>query len=241
MHALTLERPGAARLLMRYTSLWAIVAVLGVGMGALAGALGVLGVLGGVVGTACGALRSRRVCGWLERSADRAAQRAVREERETRLQEAGVRLDGLAAATMLVDQITETDPLLASHLELEALLERYVVLELASARCAGILADRYGAHPVPESSTTRARIRVRSAALRQACEVRLAALQDELASIIEFFQLVLQRRALEETELESESDPLGERIALLDDGAYDAIADRELATRSPGFSAGSRR
>ncbi|HEX2689275.1 MAG TPA: hypothetical protein VHN14_21785 [Kofleriaceae bacterium] len=217
MQTLALERTGPARLLASYSSLWALISVVGVSMGVVMGPVGVLGVLGGVVGAACAALRSRRLCRWLDRAALRKSQRARREDREARLQEAGIRVQGLVAATALVDRITASDPLLATHLELDALLDRYVVLELASARCACLLAERYGAHPVPERSMTRTRIQVRSAALRQACEMRLLALQDELASIVEFFQLVLQRSALQA--MEFDADPIGERIALLD-GAW---------------------
>jgi hypothetical protein len=212
--ALTLGSSGSPRLLVCRPGLWVTAAAIGVSMGVVAGPFVALVALGGVAGAACAALRSRRVRGWLACSARRESQRARREDRETRLQEAGVRIQGLVAATALVDQITAIDPALATYLQLDELLDRYVVLELAAARCTFLLAEKYGAPPVPESSTTRTQIRVRSATLRQACEMRLAAQNDELAGIVEFFQLLLQRCALEATDLDA--DPIGERIALLD-------------------------
>jgi hypothetical protein len=215
MQALTLDHRGSVRLLVHEPVVWGVAALVGMAMGMFAGALGALAALGSFIGGACTALRSRRVCRWIERSSRRASQRARREDREARLQEAGVGITGLVAATVLVDELTAMEPVLVKHLALEALLDRYVVLELAAARCTGILTERYGAFPVPEGSTIRTRIQVRSATLREACELRLAALQDEQAGIIEFFQLLLQRSVLEVTKLEG--DPIGERIALLED------------------------
>ncbi|MBX3160429.1 MAG: hypothetical protein KF773_30975 [Deltaproteobacteria bacterium] len=142
------------------------------------------------------------------------AELAKRDLRETQLEEAGVRKHGLAAATTLVDRITAADPIIAAQLELDGLLDRYVVLELATARLAALVAERKG-RPVPTTSPIRTEIRGRTLALRRTCEARLAAGRDELASIDELLQFLSQRTALAAAELETEC--VSERLALLDE------------------------
>jgi hypothetical protein len=56
-------------------------------------------------------------------------------------------------------------------------------------------------------------IRERSTAVHRSCEARLAAAQDELASIFEFLQLLIQRSALESTD--PQGAPLEQRMLLL--------------------------
>jgi len=216
MQALTLHRhrPRPARLLIRRPALWLSTAAIGAGAGMFAGVFVAIAVLGGTFGVALSALRLDRVRAWLERSAERDAQRARREARETQLEEAGVQKLGLEDATALVDHVTAADPELAAHLELDALLDRYVELELAIVRYSCLASGHGGSRRVLESSATRTQIRNRSVALRRACEARLEDARDELASIVELLQLLVERTALNATELES--DPVGERMALLD-------------------------
>ena len=221
MQALTRYRPSAGRLLMRHPALWLVTAAAGAGAGIFAGALGAIAVLGGTVGMACAALRIGRVRGRLERSAYRTWRRARREAREARLDQAGIPQLGLDDATALVDHVTAADPWLAEHLELEPLLDRYVELELAIACYAGLATRRSRSRSGLESSATRPRTRIRdrSTALRRAYEAQLAEARDELASIIELLRLLVQRTALDATaaEVDPEADPIGERLALLDD------------------------
>jgi hypothetical protein len=212
MQALALYRPSFARLLVRHPMLWVTSAALGASTAMFAGVLVALVVLGGALGTVCAAARTQRLRGWLDRSARRASHRAQRDDRETRLEKAGVPKQGLAAVTLLLDQIIATDPALAAHLELEALLDRYVELEVAAKRYEYLLAESQ-ARPVPQTSPIRMLIRERSTAVHRSCEARLAAAQDELASIFEFLQLLIQRSALESTD--PQGDPLEQRMLLL--------------------------
>jgi hypothetical protein len=208
-----LRRPSSARLLARHPILWVSTAVLGVCTAVLAGGPAALAALGGTFGTACAVLRTRWARRRLEHSARCAAVRARREARESRLEDAGVRKHGFAAAQLLVDRITQAAPELAAQLDLEPLLDRYVELELAARRYEACAADGRPARPAPNPSATRARIGDRLAAAQRAREARLAALRDELAGIVEFLQLLVQRGALDATVLEG--DPLGERMSLL--------------------------
>jgi hypothetical protein len=215
MEALALTRPRPARMLVRQPLVWLASAAIGVGTSAFAGVLIALAVLGGAAGATAAVLRLGRVRRWLERSAAREARREQREARERQLENAGVSQLGLDTATALVDQLVATQPALATHLELEELLDHYVELELAAARYAGVLAGRSLRRPVPESSSTRRQIRGRALELHHVCELRLAVTRDEMAGIVELLQLLVERTFIE-TE-EPEADPIADRLALLGD------------------------
>jgi hypothetical protein len=201
-------------MLMRSPALWLLTAAAAATASMLAGPVAAVAVLGGTFGAVGTALRFGRVRGWLAQAAQRDARRARMEARETRLEEAGIQAHGLADAAALVDQITASAPRLAEHLELDALLDRYVDLEIAAARCINLL-DRRPPRAVPEHSAIRTLIWNRSAALRRTCEAQLADAREELASIMELLRLLVERIALEDTEVED--DPVDRRIALLDD------------------------
>jgi hypothetical protein len=215
MQRLAPYQPSSTKLLLRTPVLWAVGAFIGAGTAVLAGMLVALVVLGGTAGAACVALRTPRGRRWSERFAQRAAQRIRREHREARLEEAGVCGHALAAATLLVDQITATDPALAASLELEALLDRYVELEITTKRYERMLTGSSAAAPKPGCSATRALIHGRSEALRRTCEAWIADARDELAATVELLQFLLQRSVLAATE--PQSDPVGDCIALLED------------------------
>jgi hypothetical protein len=200
---------------MRSPALWLLTAAAAATASLVAGPVAALGVLGGTVGAVGAVLRIDRVRGWLQRAAQRDAQHARREAREVRLEDAGIQTHGLADASALVDRITAASPGLAAHLELEALLDRYVELELVAARCVDVLNRRELPRAVPERSAIRTMIRNRSAALRRTCEAQLADAREELGSIIELLRLLVERIALEESELDDE--PLDRRLALLDE------------------------
>lgn len=215
MSALTLRRPTPTRIVMRSPALWLITAAAAATASLLAGPVAALAVLGGTVGTVGTALRFARVRGWLERSAQRDAHRARRDAREALLEDAGIQTHGLADAAALVDRITAASPRLAAHLELEALLDRYVELELVAARCVNLLTRREPPRAVPERSAIRTLIRSRSVALRRTCEAQLADAREELANILDLLRLLVERAALEESEIEE--DLVDRRLALLDD------------------------
>jgi len=215
MQPLALYQPGPTSLLVRNPMLWAAGIALASGTAALAGVLVALLVLGATVGTACVALHTPRGRRWSARLAHRATQRVRRDGREARLEVAGLHGHELAAATLLVDEITAIDPTLATYMDLEALLDRYAELEIRAKRYECVMARPSPASPVPHRSARRALLRDRAEAMQRTCEARLADGRDELAEIIELLQFLLQRSALEATE--PQSDPVGDCLALLED------------------------
>jgi hypothetical protein len=215
MQRLARYQPGSTGLLVRNPMVWAAGIALGAGTAVLAGIVAALAVIGGAVGTTYVALRTPKGRHWSDRVARRTAQRVCREDREARLEAAGVHDHALATATLLVDEITTADPALAAYLELEALLDRYAELEITTKRYERVLARPSAVSPVPERSASRAVIRNRSEALRRTCEARLADGRDEMAGIVELLQFLLQRSVLEVTE--PQADPVGNCLALLED------------------------
>ena len=209
----TLGRPSPAGLLVHHPMVWATGAALGAAAVVSAGALVTFVAFLGAIGLGCAAAGTRPIRGWLESSARGAVRTARRDGREARLEEAGVPKQGLAAATLLLDQISATGSPLATHPELEEMLDRYVELEITAKRCERLLADARRARAVPGGSETRARISDRAAAVQRACDARLASARDELASILELLQLLVQRSTLDATEVQG--DPVGERMSLV--------------------------
>lgn len=215
MKRLALYQPSPTSLLVRNPMLWAAGIALASGTAALAGVMVALLVLGGTVGTACVALHIPRGRRWSARLAQRVTQRVRRDGREARLEVAGVHGHELAAATLLVDEITAIDPTLAAYMDLEALLDRYAELEIRAKRYERVMARPSPASPVPYRSARRARLRDRSEAMQRTFEARLADGRDELAGIVELLQFLLQRSVLEATE--PQADPVGDCLALLED------------------------
>lgn len=105
--------------------------------------------------------------------------RERREARETRLEEAGVRGARLAMLTQLADRIAEHDPRATHDLDLEHLLDRYVAVAIALARCG---------HVAATAEALRGHSR---------CREPSAALHEELAVIEELLVFHAERCALE--------------------------------------------
>jgi hypothetical protein len=167
---------------------------------------------------AAGSTRVRRR---LDRDARRRAVLRGRDARETRLEDARVSCSGLYEATSLVDRIADADPSAPDLYELEALLDRYADVAIALARCHSITqsTNRYSmgySLDAARSSTRRALLERRIECFDQ-CRERARDLQDELAGILDFLDLLAQRTALTRCRLEIvDEDALDVRLAQLD-------------------------
>jgi len=225
MEALAVRRPASpAWFLVRRPLVWATTTAVVASTGILAGTLSAIVVLGSTIGVAFAGIQSKRVRSWLERAIRRNAQRAQRERREERLEKAEVTSDGLVAATMLVDEIMASNPALATRLELDAMLDRYVELEIALAGYRNAI-DRGPTWPLPSnSSTMRNAIRERARAFGQACVRRIEALHEERECIFELLQLAAQRGSV--NDLGDGHDAAAERI----DECLALLADYNPAT-----------
>jgi hypothetical protein len=149
----------------------------------------------------------------LERAEHDAAWRSRCDARTTELDHAGVRTDGLDEVTGLVRELWVTDPTLSRHLELETLLDHYVVVALRARRCEQMLAKTQRTTSRPP--TTDQQIDLRRVAMRAKLQQRLRDSCDELAAVCELLCLLVQRSTLEASQFVG--DPVGDRLALFKD------------------------
>lgn len=128
--------------------------------------------------------------------------RRVRDDRETRLEQANARRHGLQSMTELVDAIMRFDPRLAAELDLELLLDRYAELAIESARWRMALERIDAARLFYVRCAVGARRRpiVNRRLLHwQQCRSRWLAIEDELASVYELFAALALRVAARAT------------------------------------------
>jgi hypothetical protein len=141
----------------------------------------------------------------LEGRAQRRALRARRELRETRLENAQFRRDGLFELTTLVDSIVSNGASHGEQMDLEELLDHYVDVACARAQCqiAVVATDRTSlVHALesvsprsPQAELRRTLIERRIACWTEARD-RAAVLDEELAVTTELVRLLAQRSAL---------------------------------------------
>jgi hypothetical protein len=154
----------------------------------------VLAMLGWLIATRP-SVRRRLDAEWREREA-----RRQRDERETRLEQANIRRDGLASLTELTDEITRWDPSRAERLELEALLDQYAEIAIISEQWRNVVASEdlcRQLHARPRVGTLHHEMVDRRLAHAQLCLDRWSELQDQLAVINEMVAIYTIRAAID--------------------------------------------
>jgi hypothetical protein len=145
--------------------------------------------------------------GFLDERRAASAKQARRDARDNRLSPASFGHTTLAELTRLVDQVVETDPLLAARFDLETLLDRHVTLTIAYERAlrAVQMADRDRLERIrdackaePRTSSARLELCERRLHSLRECEVRADTLADELAVLKDLVSLIAQRAAIRE-------------------------------------------
>jgi hypothetical protein len=154
--------------------------------------------------------RRPRVRAWLEHAEQLAGRRRRCADRETRLVEARAPTHGLDEATRLAREVEACDPVIAHYLDLEALLDRYVVAAVQVQRCERALA--LTRRDSVRESPLRDELEERQWDARTQLQMRISAYRDELEEIPEVFCLLLQRSVLDATELVD--DLIGEQLRL---------------------------
>lgn len=143
----------------------------------------------------------------LARTALRRAKVARRLARRRAIAPSLFAMQTLAELTLLVDQIESDDPATARRLDLEALLDRYVIVTLAQERAlrAASMSDRLqlerdrmlcraDLHPDPR----RIDLTERRIALLDRCEAMASSLSGELSTITDLVRLIAQQVACPE-------------------------------------------
>jgi hypothetical protein len=190
-------------------------------LGAATTAALALPAVAALAAAACIAARRPSVQRYLDARRVRELARRRRDAREARLEEANVKDEGLTAATRLVEQIADRDPLCTATLDLQGLLDRYADAAIALARCRNALATAnvrrlqrlLGA--LDERSPRRAVVQ-RRLALCAEYQVRCMSLDDELAAIRELIALIAQQAAAGPDGAAVDGAAIDERLAYLD-------------------------
>jgi hypothetical protein len=211
----SLARNGTApiKLLTRHPVLVAALGVIAIVTMWLGSLLSAVGVVIGVCVVMAIVVHRPRVYRALDRSAQRRAWRHRCEARESRLEDAGIFAYELDEATRLVREVMAQDAVLASHLELEGLLDHLVEVAIRSRRCERALEATQRA----TSGGTRLRCELgeRQARTRSELQQRLRSYRNELESIPELLCLVLQRTVVDA--MVTTGDAVGDRLALCDE------------------------
>jgi hypothetical protein len=119
-------------LLVRRPLFWMLLVVAAVAATALAGVVLGVAAMSSAAGLTVFAAHRPRVRAYLEDSARTSAWRSRRDARETRLEDAGVVVDGLRDATRIVGELGSAT---LKHFELEALLDHFVDVAIWGKRC----------------------------------------------------------------------------------------------------------
>lgn len=207
--------------LARWPSVWGtfLGAVVTAG---LAGAVA-LPLVATVVGAVWLGAGNRRLRARLDADAERRAREQRYAAREARLDGVSASTFGYRAAGSLVADIAATDARLARTLDLEGLLDRYVDLAVAGARCRRVLTthDRYEMIRALGRTSVRSPLRrqliERRLAAWDACRLQLQAVEEQLAEITELLLLLSERVRFANAEIDVDADLVDARIALVDD------------------------
>jgi hypothetical protein len=196
----------------------ALVAVL---VGAATASALAIPTVAALTAAACIAARRPAVQRYLDGRRVRELVRRRRDAREARLEEANVKDEGLTAATRLVDQIAQRDPLRAAALDLEGLLDRYAEIAIASARCRGALATAnvrrlQRLHDSLDERSPRRAVIQRRLAMCAEYQVRCMGFDDELAAIRELIALAAQQAAAGPDTSSALGAAIDERLAYLE-------------------------